>query len=195
MKASEMEISIIAVVTNIFVKTGLLLNTTTGWWLTLLLTLIAFMQPLYVPVLVLSLIILVDMVLGIIIHRHRIVSSKLRLTLVKWFFYLLFGSLLFAVESTVGISFLYKVAFGIASMIELWSVMGNMSVLVPSMKFLSFFKKILREEMSKKLEMNVNEILGDEDMTEKLEKSAKKILKANEKIVEANDRKEPVCRE
>lgn len=179
MRASEMELSFVAVITNIFTKAGLLLNTAAGWWLTLLLSLVAFLEPLYIPVLVLSIIILVDMVLGIIIHRHHIVSSKLRLTLVKWFFYLLFGSLLFTVESTVGMSFLYKVSFGIASMIELWSVMGNMSVLMPGMKFFAFFKKILKEEMSKKLEMSVGEILKDDDMTEKLEKSAKKIIKDN----------------
>jgi hypothetical protein len=181
MKMTEMELSIITVITNIFTKAGLLLNTTVGWWAALLLTLLAFFEPLYIPVLVLSIIILVDMILGIIIHRKHILSSKLRLTLVKWFFYLLFGSLLFSVESTVGMSILYKIAFGIASMIELWSVMGNMSILMPGMKFFAFFKKILKEEMSKKLEMSVDEILKDDDMTDKLEKSAKKILKDNEK--------------
>lgn len=174
-----MELSFVAVITNIVTKAGLLLNTTAGWWLTIFLTLVAFLEPLYVPVLVLSLLILVDMVLGIIIHRHHIVSSKLRLTLVKWFFYLLFGTLLFIVESTVGLAFLYKFAFGIASAIELWSIMGNMSVLMPSMKFFGFFKKLIKEEMSRKLEMNVSEILTDDDMTEKLEKSAKKIVRDN----------------
>lgn len=187
MTKTEMELPIITVITNMLTKTGLLLNTASGWWAAILLSIIAFLEPLYVPIIVLSMIILVDMVLGIIIHRHHIVSSKLRMTLLKWFFYLLFGTLLFIVETTVGMAFLYKVSFGIASAVELWSVMGNMSILCPDMKFLSFFKKVLKEEMGKKLAMSVDEILKDDDMTEKLENSAKKIIKDNNETIQQNN--------
>ncbi len=97
-----------------------------------------------------------------------ILSSKLRNTLFKLFFYLLFIMLTFLIEFQItGIEcFTPKIVFAVMAGVELWSIASNALILSPNMPFLKLFKKFLTLEISKKLDMSRKEVEGfleDED--------------------------------
>lgn len=89
-----------------------------------------------------------------------ILSSKLRNTLFKLFFYLLFIMLTFLIEFQItGIEcFTPKIVFAVMASVELWSIASNALILSPNMPFLKLFKKFLTLEISKKLDMTSGEV-------------------------------------
>lgn len=115
-----------------------------------------------------SIIVGIDFILGIIVTIHKkgighILSSRLRDSLIKWFFYLLFICLLFLVETQLvdGFYLTSKAAFAIISGVELWSIMANVLVIFPNFPVIRLFKKYLEKEISKKLDINENELIND----------------------------------
>ena len=157
-KKSEMEQSIIIVISNYFAKCITLLGTYLGWIPTILLSLIAFLTPLKALFIILTIFVFLDLFLALWINRKKIQSTKLRLTLIKYCFYLLLISLVYSVEFIIGFSFFYKVIFALSCSVELWSIMGNMLVINPNMKILSLFKTLLAGEISKKINIKEDKI-------------------------------------
>lgn len=104
-KKSEMEQSIIIVISNYFAKCTTLLGNYFGWVPTILLSLIAFLTPLKALFIILTVFVSLDLFLALWINRKKIQSDKLRLTLIKYFFYLLLISLVYSVEFIIGFSF------------------------------------------------------------------------------------------
>lgn len=107
----------------------------------------------------------IDMVLGLGVTikvkgvRH-ILSCRLRDSLLKAFFYLLFIMSLYLVESEIidGFFVTSKVAFSIVSAIEIWSIAANGLILCPQLVFFRVFKKYLTNEMSKKIGIPEDEL-------------------------------------
>ena len=100
-----------------------------------------------------------------------ILSSKLRNTLFKLFFYLLFIMFTFLVEFQItGVECITpKIIFAVMAGVELWSIASNALILSPNMPFLKLFKKFLTLEISKKLDMTrteVEEFLDDDEKKE-----------------------------
>lgn len=78
----------------------------------------------------------------------------MRGTLIKSMIYLIVLCLAFAIETVIGWGFLYKVLFGIASLIELYSVTANLLIIEPNMPFLKIFRKLIKDELGKKIKDN-----------------------------------------
>ena len=55
-----------------------------------------------------------------------------------------------------------KAVFAITSGVEIWSILANMMILSPNLKFLKLLKKVLSAEMARKLGIEINEL--DETM-------------------------------
>ena len=107
----------------------------------------------------------VDMILGVsvVVHKkgwNHILSSKLRNTLIKMFFYLLFLMMLFLIETQLvdGYFITSKLAFAIISSVEMLSIAANILILFPNFPFLKIFSKYLTKEMCKKLDMAEDDI-------------------------------------
>jgi len=113
----------------------------------------------------------VDMILGLGVTIYKkgwnhIMSSKLRNTLIKVFFYLLFLMLLFLIEKQLVDDFYItsKIAFAIISAVEMLSIAANTLILFPNFPFLKIFSKYLTKEMCKKLDIaeeDIDKILNE----------------------------------
>lgn len=157
-KISEMELSILGVIVNFTTKLSLLLSNIFGWFYTLIIGIGMFFIPIKDLILVLTCLVLLDMLLGIIINRKHILSSKLRNTLVKFFFYLILIGGTFAFENVIGIDILYKIVFAVISAVELLSIIANMTILKPDLRFLKLFKSLLLGEIAKKLDVSKEDV-------------------------------------
>lgn len=106
----------------------------------------------------------VDMIFGVLVTlktkgKDEIVSSKLRNSLYKGFFYIMFISLTFLVElQMMDVCIGPKVAFAVIAAVEMWSISANALILSPDFPFLKLFKRFLTAEISKKLEINKEEV-------------------------------------
>ncbi len=104
------------------------------------------------------------MVFGVLVTlrkkgKDEIMSSKLRNSLYKAFFYVMFVMLLFLVEKQmVDICIAPKAAFGVIAAVEMWSISANALILSPDFPFLKLFKRFLAAEIGKKLEINKDEV-------------------------------------
>lgn len=101
--------------------------------------------------------------------KGEILSSKLRVTVYKLFFYILFLVFAFFIEAELSTkSYLTtKIIFAIMSGVELWSISANALILLPDIPFLRLFKKYLTAEISKKLNMSnedVEKLLKNKDI-------------------------------
>lgn len=119
----------------------------------------------------------IDMVFGVLVTlktkgKNEIVSSKLRNSLYKGFFYVMFISLTFLVETQMmDINIGPKVAFAVIAAVEMWSISANALILSPNFPFLRLFKKFLTAEIGKKLEIDKDEV---EDILNKKDSSSSK---------------------
>lgn len=150
-KEKEMEISIITVLANFWLKVGTILSTCWGWLSAATMTLFAFLLPVKEMAIILLIIVGIDTILGLWINRKSIQSSKLRNAIIKTIFYMVVLTISFAIEAPLGIFILAKVVFAVCALVEFISVIANMSIICPNMKVFSFVKKILKDEISKKL--------------------------------------------
>ena len=106
----------------------------------------------------------VDMIFGVLVTlktkgKNEIVSSKLRNSLYKGFFYVMFISLTHLVEmQMMDIDIGPKVAFAVISAVEMWSISANALILNPDLPFLKLFKRFLTAEIGKKLEIDKDEV-------------------------------------
>ena len=106
----------------------------------------------------------VDMIFGVLVTlktkgKNEIVSSKLRNSLYKGFFYVMFISLTYLVEiQMMDILIGPKVAFAVIAAVEMWSISANALILNPDLPFLKLFKKFLTAEIGKKLEIDKDEV-------------------------------------
>ncbi len=157
-KQNEMSQTLIIVIANFFAKVLALLGTCWGWLTAIFLSLIAFFISLKILYITLFVIVMIDFLLGLWIHRKNLQSNKMRETLFKLLLYYTLISLLYTVESVIGVAILYKVVFAIASLVELYSICANSLVIYPNIPFLKLFKKLLTVEISKKIEMEKEEI-------------------------------------
>lgn len=109
--------------------------------------------------------VLVDMILGVWVTIKckgwsHILSSRLRDSVIKLFFYLLIMMLSFLIEkqifeeSTIGA----KVVFAILSSVELISIIANMLIISPKLPFLKFIAILLKSEIAKKLGIEREEV-------------------------------------
>lgn len=67
-------------------------------------------------------------------------------------------ALSFAIEAPLGIFILAKIVFAVCALVELISVVANMSIICPNVKVFTFVKKILKDEIGKKLGIAPNKI-------------------------------------
>lgn len=173
---NEMKISLLSVLINFAGKISLLLSSVWGWIGSIAIALTTYFLPLKTIFLIIFTVVLIDMLLGIFIHRKEIQSSKLRESLLKFLIYIILIALTYAIEKEVGLNILYKIVFGIASLTELYSIAAQCLVICPGLPFLKLFKNILEVEISKKANVSqekVENILEDkekieEKITEKL---------------------------
>lgn len=119
----------------------------------------------------------VDMIFGVLVTlktkgKNEIVSSKLRNSLYKGFFYVMFICLTFLVEmQMMDICIGPKVAFAVIAAVEMWSISANALILNPDLPFLKLFKRFLTAEIGKKLEIDKDEV---EDILNKKDSSDSK---------------------
>lgn len=163
---NEMKLSLLAVLFNFGTKIMTLLSSFWGWVGTSILAILAYFFALKTMVIIIFFVVLLDMILGIYIHRNEIQSSKLRESLLKFMIYIVLIALTYSVEVEVGIALLYKVVFAIASLTEIYSIAAQLLVICPNLPFLRMFKNILSVEISKKTNIEqskVDEILVEKD--------------------------------
>lgn len=167
-KQSEMGIQLLTVAASI--KSAILSLTSTCWGYILIFA--AFIGATFsgiAPLIHITLILCaLDMLLGVsvVIYKkgwEHIISSKLRDTLIKVFFYILLLMMLFLIETALvdGYYLTSKAAFAMISGVELLSITASMLILFPNFPILKLLKKVLTKEMSKKLGLTEEEIDND----------------------------------
>ena len=168
------ENNLLMVLDNIGASIISVLSTLWGHFVVLLMFILGYFSSISNMIHVMSLLVIADAIFGIAVSvRNKgvgsIVSSKLRNTLFKLFFYLFFLVFTFLVEFQItGVECITpKIIFAIISAVELWSIASNALILSPKMPFLRIFKKYLVQEIGKKLDMTANEV--EEFLNEKKE--------------------------
>lgn len=154
----DMEVGIIGIITGFGAKICSALSTLGGFLGGCALALVAFLSPIKYLLLFIFIVTMVDLLLGVWINRKNILSSKLRLTVFKLFFYLGLLALCFGMEALVGISILYKIIFALISLTELISICSNALIINPNLKVIGLFKKLFVGEIAKKLETTKEEV-------------------------------------
>ena len=143
---------------SIWAKIGLILSSCWGWISALILSFIAYIAPIQIMLIVLLVIVIVDMLLGLWINRHNILSSKLRNTAIKAAFYMIVLVLAFSIETTLKLLILSPIIFSICALVELISVIANMSIIAPNIMVFSLIRKLLRTEIAKKTGLDQKDV-------------------------------------
>ena len=150
-KISEMETSIIKTFICLSAKISTLFTNIYGWLSVIIASLITFFIDLKLLFIILSTLLIIDLVLGFWNNKYSIQSSRLRDTLVKSLFYIIIICSTFSIEKIIGLSFVYKIVWVVACLVELISIVGNMIIILPNNKFLKLFKFMLDTEISKNI--------------------------------------------
>ena len=170
----DMEVGLISIVTSFGSKLLTSLSSFGGWIVGCGMALIAFLSPIKYLILFIFIITFVDLMLALWINRKNILSSKLRLSVFKIFFYIGTIALCFSMEALIGVALLYKIIFSLISLTELISICANALIIYPDIKVVGIFKKLLTGEIAKKLGIEVSEVdnlLSKKDKVEaKIEK-------------------------
>lgn len=169
-KRTEMSVQLAAGGTGILLSVGNFLTSVYGKCLTLM----AFFASLGLSSIapLIHLIILftfLDMLFGIGVTIKlkgisHILSSRLRDSLIKIFFYLIIIIGLFLIESVLivdGYILTTKIAFAIIAGTELWSILSNMLILMPNIPVLKLLKNVLIQEIAKKTGVSEEQIVKD----------------------------------
>lgn len=163
----NMQTQLLLVGQSILGKIGLILSSIWGWISTVILSFIVYIAPIQVMLIVLLTIVFVDMLLGLWINRKNIQSCKLRNTVIKAVFYMVVVVLAFSIETTMGLLILAPIIFSICALVELISVIANMSIISPNIRVFGVIRKLLKTEIAKKTGMNEKEIDEVLDETKK----------------------------
>ena len=158
---------LLSVFSNIITKGLLVLQNIWGLILSLLSSLLLYTLPIQTFIIVISVLVISDMVLGIYLNRKHILSSKLRNTLVKLEFYIFTLVLSFCIENSIKVLLLTPMLFSVMAIVELISIMANMSLITNS-KFFSLVRIILKSEISKKTNIEqkvIDDIIDKKDDT------------------------------
>lgn len=176
-KEEHMGNNILAVLTNIGVSLTSVLATLYGKFIVLIVFLGAYFASIAGMVHTMLSLVIIDAIFGIIVSIRTkgigsIMSNRLRNTLYKMFFYLLFLVFTFLVEFQItGIDCVTpKLIFALIAGVELWSISANALILNPKFPFLRIFKKYLSKEIGKKLDISpedVTDLLDGKDIDEK----------------------------
>lgn len=109
--------------------------------------------------------VMIDMGFGIAVStRNRgkgsIESNKIRNSLYKAFFYLMFIVMAFFIEGQIAQEMCFgpKIIFAIVAAVELWSIAANALIIQPNFPFLRLFSVLLESEMAKKLEIETDKV-------------------------------------
>lgn len=146
----NMQTQLLIVLTNTWAKISLILSSCWGWLATMILAFLTYIAPIQTMLIILTVIVIIDMVLGVYINRKNILSSKLRNTVIKLMFYAIVIILAFSIENVLGLFILAPIIFSVCSMVELISVMANMSIIAPSVRVFTIIRKLLRNEIANK---------------------------------------------
>ena len=164
-KEDNMAHNILAVLANIGASLASVLATLYGRFIVLIVFLGAYFASISGMVHIMLLLVMIDAFFGIAVTVKKkgvgsVVSNRLRSTLYKMFFYLLFLVFTFLVEFQItGIDCITpKIIFALISGVELWSIAANALILTPNLPFLRIFKKYLSREISKKLDISPEEV-------------------------------------
>ena len=164
-KHTEMEIQILAVLSHIWAAVVGLLSTVWGKMIALALLVGATFAPISGLIHLTVAVVIIDALFGLAVTIknkgwNKIMSSRLRDSIIKLFFYLLFIMLFFLIEQQLFEEWYIgcKVVFAITSGVEIWSILANMLILTPNLPFLRLFKKVFTSEMARKLGMTEDEL-------------------------------------
>ena len=164
-KEDNMAYNILAVLTNIGASLTSVLATLYGRFVVMIVFLGAYFASISGMVHIMIALVLVDAFFGIAVTVKKrgvgsVVSNRLRSTLYKMFFYLLFLVFTFLVEFQItGIECVTpKLIFALIAGVELWSIAANALILTPNLPFLRIFKKYLSREISKKLDISPEDV-------------------------------------
>ena len=169
-KGENMVENITLVWTNLIASIGAVTSIIWGRVLIVILFIGATFAPISGLIHTILILIGVDLIFGLTVTIRKkgideIVSNKLRNSLFKAMFYLLFIMMSFLVEKQIAGSdcLVTKVVFAVMGAVELWSIAGNALILSPNLPFLRLLKKYLTSEIAKKMEIDkkdVDEILN-----------------------------------
>lgn len=175
----DMMTNISTVLFNIGASITAVLSTIYGKLLTLILFIGAYFTSISGLIHTILILTMIDAIFGIRVSmkmygKNSILSSKLRQTLYKIFFYLMFIILSFMIECQLAEDSIItaKIIFAIMAGVELWSIAANGLILHPNFPFLRLFSKYLSSEIGKKLSISseeVDKILKAEQKKEKRE--------------------------
>jgi hypothetical protein len=195
-KGEDMINNIIGVWNNMATQSIALLNTSSGVWATMFVFLMSFFAPIGFMLYIILGLTVIDLALGFTVSfkgkrdgkpKEGFLSNKAKNSLLKLFFYVLFISLFYIIETAVidgdGTCFSSKLIFAIMAAVEMWSIAANALIIYPKFPFLKLFKKFLSSEISKKLEMDkksVEEIL--EDKVDVIRENTKDIKEEQSKV-------------
>jgi phage-related holin len=158
----EMELTFLNVVTGIGTKAVAILSSCWGWLVSIIASLLAYFVGLKIMVTLLGVILLIDLIVGIIAAHRRgenITSDKLRNTIVKALIYLIILPLAYSIEIEIGFGMLvHKLLWGLAAIVELYSITANALIIAPNMPFLKFFTGLVSGEIAKKLSITKEEV-------------------------------------
>jgi len=159
--------NIVGVWNNIATQSIALLNTSGGIWATMIVFLGSFFAPIGFMIYIILGLTVIDLALGFTVSlngkregesKEGFLSNKAKNSLLKLFFYVLFISLFYIIETAVidgdGTCFSSKLIFAIMAGVEMWSIAANALIIYPNFPFLKLFKKFLSSEISKKLEID-----------------------------------------
>ena len=161
----NMALNMIAVLSNIGVSITSILASVYGKLIVLIVLIGTYFASIAGMVHIMIALVMVDAFFGIAVTVRKkgvgyIVSSRLRSTLYKMFFYLIFLIFTFLVEFQItGVDCVTpKLIFALIAGVELWSISANALILTPNFPFLRIFKKYLASEISKKLSIPPKEV-------------------------------------
>ena len=171
--------NISAVLSNIGVASIAMITSVWGQVIALILFIGAYFASIAGLVHIILALVVIDGLLGISVSiktfgSDSILSSRLRQSLYKIFFYLLFIIFTFLIEQQiVAESYISsKIIFAIMSGVELWSIAANALIIVPNFPFLRLFKKYLSSEIGKKLSLTQQEV---EDLLEETKRDKNQV--------------------
>lgn len=173
MKHTEMEIQILTILSNIWLAINGFLSTCWGKIVLAALFIGSTFAPISGLIHITLILVFIDMFFGVAVTvktkgwKH-LLSSRLRDSLIKLFFYLLFIMLFFLIEKELFDQWYIgaKAVFAITSGVEIWSILANMMILSPNLPFLKLLKKVLSAEMARKLGIEINELNETMDNTD-----------------------------
>lgn len=164
-KLSGMELSVILTLSGLWAKVTTVLTNIWGWLLGIIGFILTYMVSIKELVIVLGVIIGIDFVLGLwaaIKSKVAISSSKMRGTLIKALIYALVLAVAHVIEKQFDFALPSKLLFGLASAVELLSIIANALIIKPDMKFLLIFEVLVKGEITKKVGVpkdKINDIL------------------------------------